>query len=339
MRTLEDEVGAGAGTTKSNRVRITLRTVLQNVAVYGLAAAIIWYEARGIPLRNLMADLAHANLLWFLPATLISFCIWFFGENLLFARMFTHFHWRTGYLELLPATAAAYFLRLVNALVADGALILFLHRRKHVPWLAGTFSFLFLGFIDGYVFGLLTLLSGLFIPGSPLRTYLPYAAGFLGALSLIAAWWMFRTPTTRLEGWIYYRPSLVSFRTARARTYFELGAIRLAIFLPEALLLYIAMLAFHVHVPLLIFFAVFPLILAASGVPLTPTGLGPLQAVALYEFAQYASTSSILVSFLAMSVALLLYRLPLGLGSAGAYARVILKSGHQPPSIHSSQRS
>ncbi len=38
-----------------------------------------------------------------------------------------------------------------------------------------------------------------------------------------------------------------------------------------------------------------------------------------------------LAAFLALSVALLIYRLPLGLGSAGACARVILKSGYQAP--------
>jgi hypothetical protein len=139
--------------------------VLPNLVVYGLAGAMIWYVSRGIPIHNLLNDLGDANLLWFVPTTLLSFCIWFFGENLLFTRMFSHFHARTGYTELLPATAAAYFLRLINTLVSDCALILFLHRRKDVPWLAAGVTFLFLGFIDGYVFSFLTVASGLFIQG------------------------------------------------------------------------------------------------------------------------------------------------------------------------------
>jgi len=36
-------------------------------------------------------------------------CIWHFGENPLYARMFSYFHERTGFIELMPATAAAYF--------------------------------------------------------------------------------------------------------------------------------------------------------------------------------------------------------------------------------------
>jgi uncharacterized membrane protein YbhN (UPF0104 family) len=161
----------------------------------------------------------------------------------------------------------------------------------------------------------------------------------MAALSLVAAWWMLRTPKTRIEKWLHTRPSLVSFRTARLRTYLELGAIRLGIFLPDAAIIYVAMRAFRIDVPFLIVLAVLPVIIAAGGVPFTPTGLGPMQAVAVYEFAQYATTSRVLATFLALSVALLLYRLPLGLGSAGVYARIILKAGHplgtQEPQIGS----
>jgi len=110
------------------------------------------------------------------------------------------------------------------------------------------------------------------------------------------------------------------------RTYVELAAIRLGIFLPDAAIVYIVMRAFRIEVPFLVVLAVLPVIIAAGGVPFTPSGLGPMQAVAVYELAQYATASRVLATFLALGVALLVYRLPLGLGSAGAYARIILKS-------------
>ena len=311
------------------RMGRTLRMVAQNVAVYGVAGAIIWYEARGIPLRKLLSSLAHANLLWFIPATVLSFCISLFGANLLYARAFSHFHRRTGYWELLAATAAAFFLQAINSLVADGSLVLFLNRRKDIPWLAGGFTMTFLGFIDGFVFSLLALLSALLIPDSPMRRYLPYAAGAFAFFSLIAAWWLWRRPTTRFERWLRNRPALVSFRTARLRVYLELGAIRLGMFVPQGFILYVAMLAFKIQVTLLTVLALTPAILIAGNVPITPVGLGPLQALAVHEFSRFASAPQVLAMFLSMSVLLLLYRLPLGLGSAGAYARAVLASGHR----------
>jgi hypothetical protein len=307
----------------------TLRTVAQSLVVYGIAGIIIWYEARGVPLHKLLGSLAHANLAWFIPATVASFCLSFFGVNLVYARMFSHFHRSTRYAELLAATAAAFFLQAINLLVSNIALVLFLHRRKDVPWLAGGFTLAFLGFIDGFVYSLMTLLSALFLPGSPMRRYLPYAAGALAAFTLIAAWWLWRTPTTRFERWLRERPALVSFRTARPLTYLELAAIRLGTFVPQGFFFYLAMLAFKIRVSMLTVLALTPAILVAENVPVTPVGLGPLQLLALHEFSRFGSAAQVLAMFLSMSLILLLYRLPLGLGSAGVYAKAVLASGGQ----------
>jgi hypothetical protein len=121
---------AMTGNPQSKR-RPALRTIAQNFLIYGIAGAVIWYEIHGIPFHKLASSIATANLLWFVPATFLSLCIWFFGENLLYTRMFSYFHEETGYFEVMPATAASYFLQVVNILLAAGSLVLFLHRRKH----------------------------------------------------------------------------------------------------------------------------------------------------------------------------------------------------------------
>jgi uncharacterized membrane protein YbhN (UPF0104 family) len=309
------------------RRRYILRTIAQNVLIYGVAAGIIWYETRDIPIHQLLRSISGANLLWFIPATFVSVCIWYFGETLLYKRMFSYFHEHTGYLELMPATAAAYFLQVANIVLAAGALILFLHRRKHATWSAASFTILFLGYIDGFLLSLLTLLSGLFIKDSPLQRFLPYAAAMFGTLTLTALWWLGRRRLTRVENWLRTRPALVSFRTANPRIYLELAMIRLGIFVPQGFIFYVCMVAFHVAVPMAMVLAITPVILAAGGLPLTPVGLGPLQAVAVHEFARFAPASRILAVFLLFSVFLLLYRLPLGLGSARFYVKTMLVTG------------
>jgi len=118
---------------------------------YCIAGSIIWYELGGIHFYRLLDVLASAKLAWFIPATVISFAIWFFGENLLFSRMFSYFHAPTYYIELMPVTAAAYSLQLINVLGAGSAFVVFLHNRKGANWLAAGVTVLFLGFIDGLV--------------------------------------------------------------------------------------------------------------------------------------------------------------------------------------------
>jgi uncharacterized membrane protein YbhN (UPF0104 family) len=311
----------------SQQRRYILRTLAQNVLTYGIAGGIIWYETRHIPVPQLLHSIRSANLWWFVPATFASVCIWYFGETLLYARMFTYFHERTGYIELMPATAAAYFLQVVNIVLAAGALVLFLHRRKHATWSGASFTILFLGFIDGLLLSLLTLLSALFVRNSPMHRCLPYAAAAFGGLTLILLWWVGRRRWTRVENWVRTRPALVSFRTANSRIYLELGLIRLGIFVPQAFIFYVCIAAFHVAVPMVTVLAVTPAILAVGGLPLTPVGLGPLQAVAVHEFAHFAPASRILAIFLLFSVFLLIYRLPLGLGSARFYVKTLLVTG------------
>jgi uncharacterized membrane protein YbhN (UPF0104 family) len=299
-------------------------TIGRNALAYGIAAAIIWYEVRGLDIHQLLHVIASANLPWLVAATLVSFGVWFLGENLLFSRLFSYFHEPTGYKELLPATATAYFLQLVNALASGGALVLFLHRRKGASWTGAAFTMLFVSFIDGFVLSSLTILSGLAFPASPMRKFLPYAVGALVFLLAVAAWWRLRRPQNRIELWLRERPSLVSFRLANTRIYFTLALIRLGIFVPQAFTYYLGMKAFHLRVPLSLVCAVTPAIVAAGGTPVTPVGLGPLQAVAVEVFKGHASQARVLAAFLVMGAALMFYRLPLGVGAASAYTRTVL---------------
>lgn len=302
-------------------------TLVRNAAAYGIAAAIIWYEVRGLDLHELLRIIGSANLVWLVPATLISFAVWFLGENLLFSRLFSYFHAQTGYKELLPATATAYFLQLVNTLASGGALVLFLHRRKGASWTGAAFTMLFVSFIDGFVLSSLTIISGILFPASPMRNFMPYAVSALVFLLAVAAWWLWRRPKNRFELWLRERPSLASFRLATPRIYFTLALIRLGIFIPQAFTYYFGMKAFHMRVPLSLVCAVTPAIVAAGGTPLTPVGIGPLQAVAMEVFRGHASEARVLAAYLAMGAALMVYRLPLGVSAAGAYTRAVLDEG------------
>ncbi len=301
--------------------------ILEAAGVYSIAGAIIWFALRGINFSQVISSLEGAQLELFITATLASFFIWFLGENLLFARMFTHFHEHTGYRELLPATAAAYFLQAINILVSNAAMVLFLRRRKGVGWLAGGFTISFFGFIDGIVFSSAILAAGFLVPSSPIRDFMPYAGAAFVFFMLVAAWWMWREPSTRFEKWLYSRPSLVSFRKANLEIYAELLTIRTAILVPQGFLFWICMHAFGLHVPLVQVLALSPLIFGVGGLGLTPAGLGFLQAVAVKAFSSLAPEAPVFAMSLSFSVAQLIYRMPLGLGSAHAFAQMVLRTG------------
>lgn len=193
------------------------RTVVQNAFVWGVAALCIWWISRGVTFDEYLESLKQAKIALFVGLNIIFFLMAWLGDTFLLATLFNLFHKKTRFRELLPATAAQYFLQAINTLAAGGALVVFLNRRKSVKWLTAIWTLMFQGLIDALVLALATVAAGLLVPTAPLRKVLPYAAGVLGFLLLVALWWAWGKPKTRAGEWMYHRPSAKAFREAGLR--------------------------------------------------------------------------------------------------------------------------
>lgn len=308
------------------------RKWLHDALAYALAAAIIIYLARGTPLRQFASILRNANALEFLLACAASFAVWFLGETYLYAKLFSYFHARTTFREMLPANAAQYFLQAINQVAGGAALVLFMRRRKGVPALAGGASLVYLGLVDVWLMAAAGLVAALLVPDSWLGPKWPYPAVLTVGIGAVVVFWMRGRPSFRPLRWIYDRPSLLSFRDARPSHYLWLMLIRLPIFAAQAFTLYFQLAAFGVHVPLVQVLAFEPAELFLSALPITPAGLGVLQAVLVIGFHAYGSRAAILTAGIAISVMGILMRLPLGIGAAGSFAREIRGAAGAGPS-------
>jgi hypothetical protein len=291
------------------------KTVLQNLVTYTIAIAIVWYVARGVSWVR-VADAARGATLWlFVSVSIAGFLCWFVGETILYGRLFSFSHRATGFVELLPTTAAVYFLQLVNSYVASGVYVFFLHTRKSVPWITSACTLMFLAYIDAMLLSILTLLAIVLVPTSPIRVGLYYAAGVFGAGCFIASFWLIWGPRLG-DGnwlrWIYERPSLVSFRVARPSHYIKLFAIRSVIFLGAGLVLYGQFASFHIALPLTQALALTPFIVAVGTSPFSPGGIGTTQLVFTVAFARFASKGDIFALSLAVTTFNLVVRIPMG---------------------------
>jgi hypothetical protein len=296
------------------------------VAIYGLALGIIYYLARDVPLNQLFANLRLARLWIFIPACLGSFAIWFIGETLLYSRLFTYFHSKTSFREMIWPNAAQYFLQLVNLAVAGSALVLFIHRRKAVPWLAGGMTLLFQAFIDLQILLLFGLMAGLADNYWLVRHYWFVPAALLALMWLIVWFFSRGRPAWRPLRWLYDRPSLISFRQASWAQYGKLAAIRAPIFAGQGVMLYFQMMGFGIVAPVAKVLSYTPIVLLFGGLPITPVGLGPLQAVLVSGFHAFATKANLLAMALSISFMNIIFRIPMGLGSAGTFAREVVES-------------
>ncbi|MHB8382116.1 MAG: lysylphosphatidylglycerol synthase transmembrane domain-containing protein [Candidatus Binataceae bacterium] len=293
----------------------------RRLLAYAAVALLLWYSMRGIRLSDTLAALRRADLLIFLPISLAGFLIWFFGETLLFARLFSYFHKPTRFRELLPANAGFYFLQLVNLTIANSALMFFLNQRKDVPWTAAGFTLLFQGFLDITLLGAMALLAVALGLDSPLAAVAPYALVVLLGGLIAAVTFLSLRPKSGLGKWLYRRPALATFRQARPYHYLVLSLIRLPIFLAEGFILYGELHSFHVPIPLYQAMLFAPAALLVGSLPLAPVGLGTLQLVFVKGLAAFAPEADLFAVAMAISFANLIWRLPLGLISIGWSAR------------------
>jgi len=299
------------------------RRLIHTLAAYGVAIAVIAYLARDVAPAQLVHNFSMANLWLFVPASAGSFAVWFGGETLLFACLFSYFHARTSFREMLPANAAQYFLQLVNTAVAGTALVMFMNRRKGVPWLAGGCTLIFQALLDFEIMAAMALIAALLEPGSLIRQYWYGPVAVLLPLLLNSLFWLRGRPKSRLGQWFYDRPSMQAFRVATPAHYARLGAIRVAIFLAYGFALYLQIRGFRIEVHPAQVFAVLPAVLFFDGLPFTPVGLGPVQAILVTVFHSYASPARLLAMALSISFMSIAFQAPLGLGSAGALAREV----------------
>jgi Lysylphosphatidylglycerol synthase TM region len=289
--------------------------VLQNLITYAVAAAIIWYAARGVS-WTAVADAASRARLWlFVAASLGGFLCWFAGETLMYSRLFSYFYGPTEPRELLPTMSAVYFLQIINSYLASSAFVLFLHTRKRVPWMRGVGTLLFQAYLDVLLISILMLAAIVMVPTSPIRLGLDYAAGALVAAGFIASfflWWGARLGSGNWLRWIYDRPTFASFRLARPPLYSKILAIRLGIFLGVGFSLYGQFVSFHIPIPLAQALALTPFIVAIGNSPFSPGGIGTTQLIFILGFARFAAREELFALSLAVTAFNLVVRIPMG---------------------------
>jgi uncharacterized membrane protein YbhN (UPF0104 family) len=297
------------------------RRLLRQALTYGLALAIIAILAHGISAEQFLHALRAAKAWWFLLACLGSFAFWFLGDTVSLARLFTYFHVRTTFREMLSANTAQYFLQTINHVAGGTALAVFMRQNKGVPIVSSGCSMMFLGLIDFLVMGLTGLAAAVLVPRSLLASEWYYPAALTCGICLFVWFWLRGRPSWAILRRVYEAPSLASFRSAGISHYLKLMFIRALVFTGEAFMLYLQLRSFRVHVPLVQVLAFEPAELFLSALPITPAGLGILQAVLILGFHSYGSRATLLTMGLAISTMGIALRLPLGLGAAGSFNR------------------
>jgi uncharacterized membrane protein YbhN (UPF0104 family) len=306
------------------RLSLTHQALIQNLIVWLVVAALLSRVVGDLTRDGVNAAIKHSDLGLFIGANVAALMVRWLADTYLFSLLFSYFHKRTSYREVLPASTAQYFLQVVNVLISDAALVVFLHRRKGVAWLTAGWTLAYQGFVDAIIMSMVTVAAGSLVPESRIRIALPYAMVALGFLLAVAGWWMRGRSVTRIGRWLRGRPGMRAFRLARPRHYLTLGGVRMAIVMANAMFFYAELRAFGLKLPLKAVMAWSPAMIFAQNAPLTPSGLGTLQIVMVWGLSKYVPRGPIIAAALGVSIVQLICRIPLGIGAAGTFARSVL---------------
>ena len=106
---------------------------------------------------------------------------------------------------------------------------------------------------------------------------------------------------------------LAPLRQSTFQSYRGIFSLRIGYFLTFVVFFYVAVQAFHMEIPFMALTALVPIIFFLGNLPITPFGLGTIQAAMLYFFKNYSSEENILALSILYSVSLLFFRACIGL--------------------------
>ena len=294
-------------------------TTLTQIASWSLGLLITAFLIVQIDTNVLKNAFHEAHLIPFIILMGIFVFFWLFFESYNLQLIIRKYAKNVSYTHITLLRAATYLLMLVNYNLGIGGILLGLSFKYGLKLKESTAIVLLYTFIDIFSLSFLTLVSTISIKNS-IST--PVFAGlFSTALVLLIALlaiYLFFTNINRIKHiiplWLY---KLIASQNRELsvitlRDILILALFRILYFLSFTVFFYFAIPFFHFHIPFVILLALLPSIFFIGNLPITPAGIGTVQAAMLFFFNQYGDYSHILLFSLSYTTLLLFYRLSIG---------------------------
>lgn len=265
-----------------------------------IAAVIFYYLFRAVPPVEVLKTIAAANIPLFVFYTIVYFVIMLFLDGAGLQWGICRFSTRVSFVETLLMRGATYLLMLVNYNLGQGGLAFYLKRTHNAPLFKTLGTVFLIAVIDLSIMILVAMAASL-------QTTVLYRGVNLSAvvlnlglvyftlLSLWIVFWHFvdrpsakKIVEWRPLQWLIARHLFFAFRNASWKDYLKMTAYRIP---PLTLVMFSFLLwsdAFRTPLPLFVALLNTPFILIVGTLPLTPGGVGAVQALCIELFRDYA---------------------------------------------------
>jgi uncharacterized membrane protein YbhN (UPF0104 family) len=283
---------------------------------------------------KLFAAMAHARIGHYLSLATLFVLLWFLidSHNLMF--VFTLFGHGIPFRDMRTIRGSSYLFMILNYNLGLGAIAWYLKKHHNIPLMRASGIMFYYSFVETLAITLLAMAGCLLIfqdnplmYGKLLRIEL--CIGFIYIALFFIARLLGRKGAI---GFIRNNPLFSALHEATLSGFILLCGLRVVYFLTFIVFFHFGLHCFSIHVPLTSLIGIVPVIFYIGNIPVTPFGLGTIQAAMMFFFKPYGSPEQILSFSVIYSATLLLFRAPIGLihmGKSGAGFKDISKIGMQ----------
>ena len=280
-----------------------------------IAAGVLFYLFHQVDKAKLMAALSSARLEIYLPLSVCFVIIWFLieAQNLMF--LFNMFGHDLTFREMRFIRGASYMLMIINYNLGLGAIAWYLKRRNNIALTRAGSVMFFYYFVESVGITFFAMAGCLLVyRNSPVIYGKIILIAGLMFFSYITLFFLVRFMPSR-GFFTRFRSSalLAAFYEADFPSYFMLSGLRAVYFASFITFFYFGLSSFDVHVLLLYLIGLVPVIFFIGNIPVTPFGIGTIQAAMMFFFRPFGPEENILSFSVAYTATLLFFRAPIGL--------------------------
>ena len=263
-----------------------MKKILRKVLPWVFAAAIFYFLFRQSPPKEILSTIWQANIPYFVVLSIAYFFIIMLLDCVGLQWAFGRYSTKVTFSETILMRGATYLLMLINYNLGQGGMAFYLKRTHKAPVFKSLGTIFFLTCIDlGLIltFGMVAVLREniVYREISMRHSLTSVTLVFYFCFVLIALAPRLRFPPFH---WLSKKHLLVAFQESRLIDYARVIGLRLPVIVIILLANYFLFQSFRSHLPMTDIMAYSPIIAVVGTLPITPSGIGTTQALAIEFF-------------------------------------------------------
>ena len=289
-------------------------SVLKKFGSWMAAALILGYLFFRIDFETFYQSIRMAELHVYLPLIIGFVFVWFLIESQNIMVVCKHLGHTLSYHQSLDIRGVTYLLMIINPFVGLGGIAFYLKKELGIPLVRASSVMIFYSYTEMMCLLVFVAAGSTIIPDPPLL----FRQMYYMSIGFIIFYTSLITISRRLPARGMFKKVTDSqiwgtFFEAKTRSFIILPLWRSIYFISFVFFFHFGLKAFQIDIPLIRLFVYVPLIFWIGCWPITPFGLGTIQASMLYFFREYSSEANILAFSISYSTLLLIFRVPIGL--------------------------